>query len=58
MGDGGVEFDVYSTGENVAEVGVGDRLALRGARVMERPIELKNDIVLSYASVGYQRSEK
>lgn len=40
VGKDSVEFD-----GNVAEVGVVDRLGGRGARVIERPIELKNDIM-------------
>jgi len=45
VGDGGTELDgCESEGEYVAEVGVGDRFD-RCARVMERPSELKKDIV-------------
>lgn len=41
VGVGGAE----SVGENVADVGVGDLLGPRWERVMERPMELKNDMV-------------
>ena len=40
-GDGGAEFVGYSTGANVAEVGVGDLFGLRGARDIDRLVYLK-----------------
>lgn len=42
-GGGGIGDGGRASAGNVAEVGVGDRLG-RWARVMERPIVLKNDM--------------
>lgn len=43
MGEEGVEFGgTESVGEKVAEVGVGERLGPRGARLMERLFVVRN----------------
>jgi hypothetical protein len=49
-GDGGIGIDgMYSEVGDVAEVGVVDLLlGPRGWRVMERPIELKKDMLYGY----------
>jgi hypothetical protein len=48
-GDGGIGIDgMYSDVGDVAEVGVVDLLLGRGWRVMERPIELKKDMLYGY----------
>jgi hypothetical protein len=43
VGEGGIGGGGISGGKDV-DVGVGERFGPRGARLMERPIELKKDI--------------